>query len=185
MRFVQREPVLPPDMPLELSAAVAWHMALVPVLWMTLFRRDAHRGQWLCAFAFAVSWFVDFAGSIAPHWWDAVHMLPAFQLTLFAVAMGATPFFALFMAGLVFSQMPWLVVAMGSFVTLACSGGKREEPVMWWYCGLGSVLYLFLVANAGDTEVFMAIWWPYQLTRLVAIVWFIALLHPRRKEALA
>lgn len=163
---------------------VAWHMGLVPLVWLVL-RREASQAEWLIALGFAVSWFADFTGSIAPHMWQMVELYPAVQFTFFGVAVGAGLWLPVLMSALVFAGLPWLLVAVGSAVTLFYAAGTRYGLAMLLYCGLGSIAHLGLLVSRADPEAFMALWWPYQMMRLAAIVCFVTLTHPRRKEALA
>lgn len=166
-------------MPIE--STLAWHMGLIPLLYLAV-RRRASTAEWLIAIGFSVSWFADFAGSIAPHLWEAVCLYPAVQFSFFAVAAGAGLWFPVLMAALVFAEIPWwLLLAVGSLGALVYAAGTRYGLLMLLYCGVGSLFHLGMIVSREDPAAFMTLWWPYQVTRLAAIVAFLALVHPQRK----
>lgn len=145
-------------------------MALLPILGLIVFKRDAPVKYWLVAFAFASSWFADWVASALSGSWSVLHFLPSIQLGLFAYAFGSVLVpAALFSMTLIppYDAPDVLVTVVGSIAVLYLSMGDDLAPAMLAYAGVASALYIVLVMTMAS-ERFMWFWPPYQAARLVS-----------------
>lgn len=157
---------------------VAHWSALVPILVLLAFKRDAPARYWLVAFGFLASWFADSLALELGGSWAISYILPGVQLGFFAGALGY------------WLAMPAMLVALGA-ETLTMTAAVPETAVttlgsaavVWWardtdmgltlavYCGLGTVLYLLMVTEF-FRPAFTPIWITYQGARLLAFTLF-------------
>lgn len=156
--------------------ALHWS-ALVPLAYLVGFRPDAPRGYWLVALGFSVS---VFAGLVSLAWpglnWGITHFYPVVQFSLFAAAaspIGAAVMFAAGVPAVVFALTqgmgsPEIVfTGMGSALVVMIVQRERWAPVLYLYCGLGTLLYLPFATEV-DNGLFWWFWWPYQAVRLTS-----------------
>ena len=185
MRVVQRLSDVPAELPVTAVFEAAWHMALIPLVAKLAFKRDNDWQEWLIAYAFSMSWFVDLAAHLQAGSWATVSYLPALQLSFFGVAVGAGLWLPVVMVAVSFIGDPVLTTFIGSAFVILHSTDDRARAVVLLYCGFGSALFMGLVATRPDPAVFMALWWPYQACRAAAMLLYLRLLIPRKKAVLA
>lgn len=147
--------------------AAHW-IALLPLLFLMLFKRDAGPVYWMAAWGFAASWFADTVADVTGGSWIATQYLPAFQLGAFGTAMGANLLFPLGLILLSFWADPVLVTLLGSSVVLWYSMNHKFHRSMLAYTGFGSVMLLGFVAAPS-----VPAWLGYQGCRALGIGFFI------------
>jgi hypothetical protein len=139
---------------------------------------------WVCAWGFLVSVFADVAAGLmtGPQTWMVAHVYPAPQLALFAIAAGAgtreTLAFGAWLIVAVATSLAvapldrpeYLVTALGSVAVcyFALSQPTPLRASLLTYCGLGTALYLAMIARVDDCAAFMPWWTAYQGARLTA-----------------
>ena len=131
---------------------------------------------YVAGFAFASSWLADALHVLADGAPVALPYLPCVQFALFAIACGAGRwvFVVLAVATLLVGDA-WgvSVTALGSAICLYHAHDDALAPVVWLYCGVGSVLYIALVGALG-AERFVTLWYLYQAVRWAAVLVFLA-----------
>lgn len=153
--------------------------ALLPALAAVLYRTRLPRGTVLVASAFAVSWAGDYAALWAGGAWYPSYLWLAAQFGFVAwavleydrdrlmVVVALT--LAVWLDAFLVSTSPdVLVTAIGSAIVVPAAI-KTRHPfalALALYFGIGSALYLMMVAHVSDPVGFTPWWWAYQGARV-------------------
>lgn len=157
---------------------LAHYAPLTPLAWWIA--RHRRRGTYLLvACGLAVSWVADSVTLLLGGSWALGPWLPVVQLGLIAGAFGGwgltvlLPYVAVLQLLVTGAAPGALTLVVGSVGVLYLSS---HHPLRWsmiWYCGVGTVFALLMLANIDDPARFEAWWWPYQIARLTAFGLFV------------
>jgi len=147
-------------------------LALALVLWAC--GRKPSDPMWMLALAFAVSAPADEIAEAMGGSWAVTHVYTPVQLGLFVWAVGAPWFAALLLFGSLAQAMftdlgspEVLVTAVGGAGVLALAMRHEYAPIIGLYVGVAGTLYVLMARDIWSAH-FMALWWPYQASRLTA-----------------
>lgn len=166
---------------------VAHYSALVPLLALLLFKRDAPATYWLVALGFSVSWFADSAADLLGGSMVVTRYYPAVQLGLFGMAFRAY-WLPLAVVGLALivptpaSGPEFIVTAFGSVAVLWLAVSHDLRWSMLAYCGAASAFYIAFATEVA-TGKFMMLWYPYQVSRLAGFGLFLGSAFKLREDA--
>lgn len=155
---------------------VAHYSALVPLLALVLFKRDAPAPYWLVALGFSVSWFADSA-AVYMEGMTVTRYYPAVQLGLFGMAFRAYWLAPVLIVLAVLVGAPtagpeFVVTALGSIAVLWLAVNHELRWSMLAYCGAASAFYVAFATEVA-TGRFMMLWYPYQVSRLAGFGLFL------------
>lgn len=162
----------------DIAIEVAHYASLAPLL-LILWRPRRDLSYWLVALAFATSHIADTVAEWSGGSWSVTRFYVPVQLALFALAftrrrdlVGAV-FLAVAVMSFAGTGPDMIVRGVGSLVVLWLAKDHALSWSIFAYLGVGTVLYLGMVAQIDDVPVFMRWWYPYQGARLAAVALFI------------
>lgn len=166
----------------------AHQIALIPLLVMILWGRDAPWSYWILAAAFAVSWVGDSMAWWVGGSWEVTYLwLPVqFAVVVWALRPDQVRRWAYGFVGLALYSYtlgpPDVVLSMAGSAAVCwlATGHKLRVPV-WIYFGIGTALYFNMALGIADAGSFHDRWLAYQAARLAAFVAFGIVVYRRRR----
>ena len=141
--------------------------------------RRAGTRYWLVALALSLSGFADLVAWAFGGTWAVSYVLHPVQFGVIAWALGR-PSVLWLLVGFALGQAVWAdltgpdvyMTVAGSLAVLVLARNTDLAWTLLTYCGLGTALYLMMIARLDDYAAFMPWWYAYQAARLTAFALF-------------